>query len=112
MTLGSDKGDQEPIKESLPAHEQVEDVGQGDIDLVDHSTASVGDRGGINASSQPHSGVVGFLRSSWAELNRVKWPDRQHIGQATLVVVSFTIFMGLYLGLLDAGFSRLVEAIL
>ena len=31
--------------------------------------------------------VVGFLRASWAELQRVQWPDRRQVTQATAVVL-------------------------
>jgi preprotein translocase SecE subunit len=47
-----------------------------------------------------------------AELRRVQWPDRKQVGQATAVVIVFVVIAGSYLGLLDAVFSRLVNAIL
>lgn len=55
---------------------------------------------------------VNFLRACVAELRRVQWPDRRHVGQATGVVLGFVVIAGSYLGLLDAVFSRLVNAIL
>ena len=55
---------------------------------------------------------VNFLRACVAELRRVQWPDRRHVGQATGVVLGFVVIAGGYLGLLDAVFSRFVEAIL
>ena len=55
---------------------------------------------------------VNFLRACVAELRRVQWPDRRHVGQATGVVLGFVVIAGGYLGLLDAAFSRFVEAIL
>ena len=53
-----------------------------------------------------------FLRACVAELRRVQWPDRRGVTQATAVVLGFVIIAGGYLGLLDAVFSRLVNAIL
>ncbi len=53
-----------------------------------------------------------FLRACVAELGRVQWPNRRHVGQATGVVLGFVVIAGGYLGLLDAIFSRLMEAIL
>jgi preprotein translocase subunit SecE len=53
-----------------------------------------------------------FLRACWAELQRVQWPDRRQVAQATAVVLVFVLIAGGYLGLLDAIFSRLVNAIL
>ena len=50
--------------------------------------------------------------ASWAELQRVEWPDRRTTTTLTGVVVGFVLIAGSYLGLLDAVFSRLVQAIL
>lgn len=49
-----------------------------------------------------------FLRSSWGELQRVQWPDRRQVGQATAVVLGFVVLAGLYLGLADLGAQELV----
>ncbi|WP_354700983.1 Protein translocase subunit SecE [Paraconexibacter sp. AEG42_29] len=53
-----------------------------------------------------------FLRASWAELQRVQWPDRGQVGQATAVVIGFVIVAGAYLGLADALAKELVDFIL
>ena len=53
-----------------------------------------------------------FLRACAAELRRVQWPDRRQVAQATGVVLGFVIIAGAYLGLLDALWSRVVNAIL
>ena len=55
---------------------------------------------------------LNFLRACVAELRRVQWPDRRQVGQATAVVLVFVVIAGGYLGLLDAVFSRVVDAIL
>jgi preprotein translocase subunit SecE len=56
--------------------------------------------------------VVGFLRASWAELQRVQWPDRRQVGQATGVVIGFVIVAGAYLGAADWVAQRVVNFIL
>jgi preprotein translocase SecE subunit len=56
--------------------------------------------------------VMAFLRASWAELQRVQWPDRRQVGQATAVVLGFVIVAGGFLGLADLLGSDLVNAIL
>jgi preprotein translocase subunit SecE len=56
--------------------------------------------------------LVNFLRASWRELQRVQWPNRQQVAQATGVVLGFVVIAGGYLGLLDALWSRVVNAIL
>src|SRR5690242_128438 len=45
--------------------------------------------------------VLNFLRASWAELQRVQWPDRRQVAQATAVVLGFVAIAGIYLGIAD-----------
>ena len=56
--------------------------------------------------------AIGFLRASWAELQRVQWPDRRQVTQATAVVLGFVAIAGLYLGLADTIAKEIVEFIL
>ena len=55
---------------------------------------------------------IGFLRASWAELQRVQWPDRRQVTQATAVVVGFVVVAGFYLGVADWVAKRIVDAII
>ena len=56
--------------------------------------------------------AIGFLRASWAELQRVQWPDRRHVFQATAVVLGFVAIAGAYLGLADYVAKEIVDFIL
>jgi preprotein translocase subunit SecE len=58
------------------------------------------------------SRLVNFLRACWAELQRVQWPDRRQVGQATAVVLGFVVIAGAFLGLADAVAQRIVDFIL
>jgi preprotein translocase subunit SecE len=58
------------------------------------------------------SRAIAFLRASWAELQRVQWPDRPQVTQATAVVLGFVAIAGLYFGLADYVAKEIVEAIL
>ena len=53
-----------------------------------------------------------FLRACVAELRRVQWPDRRQVGQGTAVVIGFVVVAGVYLGLLDAIWNPVVQAII
>ena len=53
-----------------------------------------------------------FLGHCVDELRRVQWPNRRQVGQATAVVLGFVVIAGGYLGLLDALWQPLIEAIL
>ena len=54
----------------------------------------------------------GFVAACWAELQRVQWPDRRQVGQATMVVLGFVALAGAFLGLMDLGASSLVDLLI
>jgi preprotein translocase SecE subunit len=56
--------------------------------------------------------VISFLRASWAELQRVQWPDRQQVAQATGVVLGFVIITGIFLGVADYVAGKIINAII
>jgi preprotein translocase subunit SecE len=56
--------------------------------------------------------LVTFLRGSWRELQRVQWPDRRQVGQATAVVIGFVIVAGAFLGFADFLAGKLVDLII
>jgi preprotein translocase subunit SecE len=55
---------------------------------------------------------INFLRASWAELQRVQWPDRRQVAQATGVVLGFVIIAGLYLGAADWVAQKVVNFVI
>jgi preprotein translocase SecE subunit len=65
-------------------------------------------------AGQPREGnrVTTFLRGSWRELQRVQWPDRRQVGQATAVVIGFVIVAGAFLGLADYVAGKIVDSII
>ena len=42
-----------------------------------------------------------FLEESWVELQKVTWPDRDQLQNATLVVIAFTIAISLVIWMMD-----------
>ena len=56
--------------------------------------------------------LLEFLKAVWAELQRVQWPDRRQLTQLTGVVLFFVLIVGVYLGALDAIFSKLINQII
>jgi preprotein translocase subunit SecE len=77
---------------------------------------ALGGRGGGAALPEPRAmpgnRLVGFLQGSWRELQRVQWPDRRQVVQATSVVIGFVIIAGAFLGLSDLVASKLMNLIL
>jgi preprotein translocase subunit SecE len=67
----------------------------------------------VRRPAQPvHSRALAFLRASWAELQRVQWPDRRQVTQATTVVLGFVAVAGIYLGVADWAAQKIVNFIL
>jgi preprotein translocase subunit SecE len=56
--------------------------------------------------------LIGFLQGCWRELQRVQWPDRRQVMQATGVVIGFVIVAAAFLGLADFVAGKLVTFIL
>jgi preprotein translocase SecE subunit len=61
---------------------------------------------------RPRARLIGFLEGSWRELQRVQWPDRRQVMQATAVVLGFVIVAGVFLGVADTAASHLMNYIL
>jgi preprotein translocase subunit SecE len=118
-TPGAD-GEPAEHPEDLSAEEfdeledEVDDRAEGPA--AEGSAAATPARRRAAAPGTPTKGgagrFVGFLRASWAELQRVQWPDRRQVGQATAVVVGFVVVAGAYLGLADQVAQKLVDFIL
>ena len=51
------------------------------------------------------------FKNMWHELKKVTWPTKQDLIKYSCIVLIFMLFMGIVIGLLDMGSSRLVTAI-
>lgn len=107
-------------EEELRAHaDEVGGSGQAQAALGRpedaETTPAVRATGKGAAPGQPTQGgfrLFAFFRASWAELQRVQWPDRRQVAQATAVVLGFVVVAGAYLGLADAIAQRVIDFIL
>ncbi len=52
------------------------------------------------------------FKNMWRELKKVTWPSRADLINYTLIVLAFMIFMGVVIGLLDAGASGLIAMLI
>jgi preprotein translocase SecE subunit len=95
---------EEAAEESAEEEEQFEEDGRGRL----------APSAGPIAERRPGSGsrLLTFLQGSWAELQRVQWPDRRQVMQATGVVIGFVIVAGLFLGAADWAAKHLINYIL
>ena len=96
------------------------DGGYDDFDDLDRAPDEAEDDAVVSADPDAHERparkqrgrVLTFLRHSAEELRRVQWPNRRQVGQATAVVLGFVVLAGGYLGLLDALWKPIIDAIL
>jgi preprotein translocase subunit SecE len=103
-------GGRPPIAEDPP----VAFAGGGDDDDLDAASQAFGKPEDAAAAQPLPSGnrVFNFLRASWAELQRVQWPDRQQVAQATGVVLGFVVVTGIFLGIADYLAGKLINFII
>ena len=121
----------EPTKHAMPDVEEArmaesaadaEDLAPGvyEDELHDDDDAVEGDLVPAGRSARAREAhprkrrgrLLTFLRHCVDELRRVQWPDRRQVGQGTAVTLGFVVIAGGYLGLLDAIWKPLIEAIL
>ncbi len=53
-----------------------------------------------------------FLKEVKEELGRVTWPSREEVFEATVGVVVFCGFLGIYFWILDTFFAKALELII
>jgi len=53
-----------------------------------------------------------FVREVVAEFRKVAWPSRQELINSTVVVITVTVVVSLFLGAVDVALARIVERIL
>ncbi len=61
------------------------------------------------AQVKERGAVMSFFSSVIKELQKVQWPDRDTLVQASAVTILFVAIAAAYLGALDAIFSKLVD---
>lgn len=55
--------------------------------------------------------IAAPFKNMWHELKKVTWPTRQSYVKYLAIVLCFMVFMGVVIGLLDMGASKLVSAL-
>jgi preprotein translocase subunit SecE len=68
--------------------------------------------GRVGAQAARRAFNLRFVGETLSELRRVTWPNRQETMRLTLVVLSVSAAVGIFLGLVDLSFSRLMDVIL
>ena len=122
----SEDEDPEAARLALGEGEEVEGVyadelSDGDDATLEEEAVAAAPAERVEVAAAPTPGTptrrgparfIGFLRASWAELQRVQWPDRRAVSQATAVVIGFVVVAGLYLGVADWVAKKIVDFII
>jgi preprotein translocase subunit SecE len=99
-----------------PVDDEPDDLVGDDDGTGDDRSDSVGQSLAPSQGSAPSlrggGRLLNFLQGSWRELQRVQWPDRRQVMQATGVVIGFVIVAGAFLGLADLVATKVVNLIL
>jgi preprotein translocase subunit SecE len=53
--------------------------------------------------------IIGYLRDARGELKHVSWPTRSQAINYTVLVLAISIGTGIFLGILDFLFSRVIS---
>jgi preprotein translocase subunit SecE len=103
-------GQEEPVEEAelLDAEERVE----AEAELPRDGAVVPSEAAPPERRANPISRLVNFLRGCWRELQRVQWPDRRQVMQATGVVIGFVIVAGVFLGVSDWAAGKVMNYIL
>lgn len=56
--------------------------------------------------------LFSFFSESWAELKKVRWPNRKELTNYTLIVLGTITVVAIYFWVLDIGISAVIEAII
>lgn len=56
--------------------------------------------------------LINYLKETKAEMKHVSWPTRKQATSYTLLVIIISAFISSYIGILDFGFTRLIDKFL
>ncbi|AEF18656.1 MAG: preprotein translocase subunit SecE [Hydrogenobaculum sp.] len=55
--------------------------------------------------------ILSFLKEVRQELRKVSWPDKKLVIRATVSVIIFSLFFGIYLWIVDLSFTKILSFI-
>ena len=58
---------------------------------------------------EPVKAAIDYLKGVRLELMQVVWPKREEVIKLTLTVILISAIVGVYLGAVDFGFTKLLE---
>ena len=68
-------------------------------------------RSGPGVTGASGFSIVRFFAEVYSELRKVTWPTRQVATRLTLLVIALSATIGVFLGLIDMLFARVLSAV-
>jgi len=56
--------------------------------------------------------LIKYLQEVRIELSKVVWPKKNEVIKLTLIVIIISAIVGLYVGVLDVAFTKLLEIVI
>lgn len=56
--------------------------------------------------------IIKYLKEVRFELSKVIWPKKREVVKLTLIVLLISGIIGVYVGIIDIGFTKLLESII
>ncbi|MCM8772382.1 MAG: preprotein translocase subunit SecE [Candidatus Omnitrophica bacterium] len=56
--------------------------------------------------------IKNYLNEVRGELKKVTWPEKRILRNSTIIIVVFMIIMGIYFGIVDVIFAKLISLII
>ncbi len=56
--------------------------------------------------------MIKFIKEAYIELRKVTWPNKQQVINYTATVVVVSVVVAFFLGMLDMGFSSIIQKFL
>ena len=61
---------------------------------------------------EPVKAAIKYLKEVRLELSKVVWPKKQEVIKLTLTVIIISVIVGVYVGVLDLSFTKLLELLI
>lgn len=56
--------------------------------------------------------LINYVRESWGELQKVKWPSREQTIRLTIAVIIFSVVLAIFMGLIDLGLGEILKRLI
>ena len=60
-------------------------------------------------AARPRNAIVSFVTDTYSEMKKVTWLSRREVVYLTALVLIISVAAGVVLGLIDIGFTELME---